>query len=145
MKKVVLGVLTVAGVLMLLRHATFPPQDSALAQHPSPPINFSQGTDSGLIAFSTDVDDQYQQITVIDPKIKVFSVYQVSLETGNVKLCCVRKIEWDLQMTYFNGEDPLPPKIRDLQQQLRQSPGEPRTHAYPPARDDSKSHRSEPF
>ena len=67
-----------------------------------------------LIALAAVVADKYQQVTVIDSKSKVIGVYQVELATGNIRLCCVRNIHWDLQMMHFNGDSPLPRDIQSL-------------------------------
>ncbi|MFH1264659.1 MAG: hypothetical protein ABIK89_02980 [Planctomycetota bacterium] len=67
-----------------------------------------------LIALSTVVGDRYQQVTVIDPKLRAISVYHVELASGEVELCCVRDIRWDLQMEYFNGKGLSPVEIRSM-------------------------------
>jgi hypothetical protein len=67
-----------------------------------------------MIALSVTVGDKYQQVTVIDPKLRVMSVYHVDLTTGKIALRSVRNIHWDLQMTEFNGESPLPREIQAL-------------------------------
>lgn len=109
MRSAVLGALLGAGLVMAAVGAT-PNRGEVLAQRvgehqPNLP-------DSNLIALSTTVDGQYQLVTVIDPNQRVMSVYQIELSGGDVKLCCVRNIHWDLQMLYFNGKNPLPPEIR---------------------------------
>ena len=65
-----------------------------------------------LIGLSTTVDGRYQQVTVIDPKLRAISVYHVELASGDIELCCVRDIRWDLQMEYYNGKGLSPPEIR---------------------------------
>jgi hypothetical protein len=72
------------------------------------------GADNGLIALSTVVEGKYQQVTLIDITSRVMSVYHIDLASGSVKLCCVRKFHWDLQMLQHNGESPLPREIRSL-------------------------------
>jgi hypothetical protein len=67
-----------------------------------------------LIALSTTVDNQYQQVVVIDPKLRAMSVYHVSLASGDVELCCVRDIRWDLQIEHFNGKGLSPGEIRSM-------------------------------
>jgi hypothetical protein len=42
------------------------------------------------------------------------SVYHIGLTTGKIALRSVRNIHWDLQMTEFNGEAPLPREIQAL-------------------------------
>jgi hypothetical protein len=70
----------------------------------------------GLIAFCEVVNDEYQQLTVIDPQRQVVSVYHVELATGDVELMCVRTIHWDLQMMSYNGKGLLPQEIHSLQE-----------------------------
>jgi len=67
-----------------------------------------------LIALSATVENKYQQLTVIDPKLRVISVYHVDLASGDMELRCVRDIRWDLQMDYFNGKGLTPPEIRSM-------------------------------
>ncbi len=69
---------------------------------------------SDLIALATPVGDARQQLTVIDPKARVVSVYHIELATGEITLKSVRNINFDLQMTEFNGVSPLPREIRSL-------------------------------
>ena len=72
------------------------------------------GFGADLITLSTSVGDRHQQLTVIDPRTRVLSVYHVELATGIVSLKSVRNIHWDLQMVEFNGVNPLPREIRAL-------------------------------
>ncbi|OHB82061.1 MAG: hypothetical protein A2V98_26315 [Planctomycetes bacterium RBG_16_64_12] len=67
-----------------------------------------------LIALSTVVDGRYQQVTVIDPKLRAIGVYQIELASGEVELRCVRDIRWDLQIEYFNGKGLSPLEIRSM-------------------------------
>ncbi len=67
-----------------------------------------------LISLATPVGDNRQQLTVIDPKMRVVSVYHIELATGEITLKSVRNISWDLQMSEFNGVNPLPRDIRTL-------------------------------
>lgn len=111
MKKAVLGVLIGAG-LVIAAAAAAPERGDPLGQRGPIPQSVAAGGD--LIAVSTVVGDKYQQLTVVDPKAKVISVYHVELATGNVRLCCVRNIHWDLQMKHYNGDSPLPREIQSL-------------------------------
>ncbi len=56
--------------------------------------------------------DKHQQLLVLDPKLRVMSVYHVDSLTGVVSLRCVRQIHWDLQLADYNGVNPLPREIR---------------------------------
>jgi hypothetical protein len=65
-----------------------------------------------LIALPMQIDNTRQQLTVIDPRTHVMSVYHLDLTTGSVTLKSVRNISWDLQLDEFNGIKPLPREIR---------------------------------
>lgn len=68
---------------------------------------------SDLIAVPAEADDG-QLLTVIDTHQRVMSVYRIESSTGKIALLSVRTIQWDLQLTDFNGEHPLPQEIRGL-------------------------------
>jgi hypothetical protein len=111
MRTVLLGGLIGAGLAIAAVGAT-PDRGELRIQRPAP---CEAATPVGeLIALSTTVDNQYQQVTVIDPKLRAISVYHVELTSGDIKLCCVRNIRWDLQLEYFNGKDLTPPEIRSM-------------------------------
>ena len=42
------------------------------------------------------------------------SVYQIDLTSGKITLRSVRQIQWDLQITDFNGSYPSPREIQSL-------------------------------
>jgi hypothetical protein len=67
-----------------------------------------------LIALATPAGEHRQQLTLIDSRARVMSVYHVDLTTGVVTLKSVRNFHWDMQMTEFNGVSPLPREIRAL-------------------------------
>lgn len=67
-----------------------------------------------LIVIPLEGDEKSQLLTVIDSKRRVMSVYRIDRASGKITLCSVRSINWDLQMTEFNGESPLPREIRSL-------------------------------
>lgn len=67
---------------------------------------------SELIALPAQIDNTRQQLTVIDPRTHVLSVYHLDLATGSVTLKSVRNLSWDLQLDEFNGNKPLPREIR---------------------------------
>ena len=78
-----------------------------------PPHHTASGSNE-LIALTAPVDQHRHQVTVIDPRGRVMSVYHVELATGEITLKSVRNIHWDLQMSEFNGVSPLPREIRSL-------------------------------
>lgn len=114
MKAVMLGVLTVAGLVMAAWGAT-PGRREVPA--PSPPLLHQAGAGNELIAVPGPTGEKGQLLTVIDPKTRVMSVYHIESATGKIALRSVRNIHWDLQMTEFNGERPLPQEIRSLLEQ----------------------------
>jgi hypothetical protein len=69
-----------------------------------------------LIALTTPIDAGRQQLTVIDQRNRVLSIYHLELATGAVTLKSVRNLSWDLQMDEFNGIKPLPREIRGMLQ-----------------------------
>src|SRR5271156_6763162 len=56
----------------------------------------------GLIALACPAGDHRQQLTVVDPNMKVVGVYHIDAATGDIVLKSVRNIHWDLQMVEFN-------------------------------------------
>lgn len=84
----------------------------------SSPVLAQQGSirngDQELIALSAQLADGKQQLTIIDPRQRVVSVYHVSPTSGEIALKSVRNIHWDLQMTQFNSNAPLPEEIRNV-------------------------------
>ena len=74
---------------------------------------------TGLIALAAPAGENRQQITVIDPRTLVMTVYHVELSSGTIELKSARKIQWDLQMVQFNGTSPLPQEIRTKIEQLK--------------------------
>ena len=75
------------------------------------------GVGRELVSFSSPIDDHRQQVTVIDPRMRVMSVYHIHRDTGEIALKSVRNITWDLQMDEFNSVNPLPREIRSLLEQ----------------------------
>jgi nitrogen fixation protein len=67
-----------------------------------------------LLTIAAMVSDKVQQLTVIDPRMRVMSVYHLELASGAITLKSVRNITWDLQLREFNGVAPLPQEIRTL-------------------------------
>jgi hypothetical protein len=110
MKSTVFGVL-LGAVVTTLAAAGLGLTGEAWAQR-------SAGLDTGseLITVSAMVGErqQFQQLTVIDPRSRVMSVYHVELASGAITLKSVRNISWDLLLREFNAVNPLPGEIRAL-------------------------------
>ncbi len=86
------------------------------AQRPQEQSSTGVRPSDQLIALASDAGQGHQQVTVIDPKIRVMSVYHIDLATGEIALKSVRHIHWDMQMEDFNGVSPTPRDIRSLLQ-----------------------------
>lgn len=114
MRTVFLGALVIAGLVVTAAVVTANPNDES-----PQPAAFGQvlTADGRLIALSASVGDKYQQVTLIDPKTEVMSVYHVDLADGKIRLRSVRNFHWDLQMVHLNGTTPLPREIQTLLEQ----------------------------
>ena len=117
MRAMVLGLVVGAGLVLAV--IGFGSKDGRVfARHPEGfRESRANNVDSGLIALATVVGNAHQQITLIDPKMRVICVYHVSLASGEISLQSVRNIHWDLQMDEFNGTSPSPREIRALEAQ----------------------------
>lgn len=123
MRSAVVGIVAGLGVLLVSWGVVWQ-VPAALAQRPglappaigSAPINGSQrfAPSGELIALSFDVGGGKQQVTLIDPRTHMMSVYQLDPLTGEIALKSVRNVHWDLQMDEFNGKTPSPGEIRSL-------------------------------
>ncbi len=109
MKRAILGVLLGAG-LMAVAVGLCGRRSEVFGQHATPNQPAVAGGD--WIAIPTPAGDKGQLLTVIDPRQQAIGVYQVDVSTGKITLLSVRNIQWDLQMTEFNGVNPLPGEIR---------------------------------
>lgn len=101
----------VGAVLLVALVAVLGPRSEALAQRPGV---LPGGPADGLQAFTVPVNDKKQMLIVVDPKQHVVSTYHVDTQSGEIALKGVRNIHWDLQMSEFNGVNPLPREIRAL-------------------------------
>lgn len=89
---------------------------NVFAQNPLP-SGLPQGDHVQLIALPLPPTETHQGFVIIDPVERVLSVYHVDVQTGSVALKSVRRIQWDLKMSEYNGQDPLPEQIRALVEQ----------------------------
>ena len=71
----------------------------------------------GLLALAATAGEHRQQITVIDPDLRVLGVYHIDMTSGEIVLKSVRNIHWDLQLGVFNGKSPLPREVQALLEQ----------------------------
>jgi hypothetical protein len=83
------------------------------AQKIAPPVLGSPG----LISHVSQVGENRQQLTVIDPSMRVIAVYHVDSSKGEITLKSVRNFHWDMQMLEFNTSAPLPQEVRSMLEQ----------------------------
>ena len=114
MKAVALGTVAVLVGFVIAAFAA-PDRPDAIPARGVPIHFYPNAANSDLIAVSANVHDQYQQVTLIDPKQRRIMVYHEDFATGEVVLKSVRSYEFDLQLTQFNTKAPLPEEIRALQ------------------------------
>lgn len=70
------------------------------------------GASGGLVTHHIPGGPEGDYIAVIEPTMRVMAVYRVQRERGEIKLASVRQIHWDLQVTSYANEGPLPEEIR---------------------------------
>jgi len=109
MQKAVWGLVVVAGLAALLGLREF----TGIPAHADPGTS-SSGRAGELITLTASLDDGRQQLLIVDPSVRVMSLYHIDGRTGELSLKSVRNFHWDLQMLEFNGVSPLPREIRSL-------------------------------
>lgn len=118
MKLATLGTLVIA--VLVVASLVVAPDGEVFGQRVAgPQAAVSAVPQGGLIALSTVVDGQYEQLTVLDSAAKVLAVYHIDLVTGKPELKSVRHISQDLQLQAFNAEHPLPQEIRSMLEHSR--------------------------
>lgn len=110
MKNVVYGTLVVA-VLVIVAWGR---PDRALQVQAADSTGFAHGE---LVTHSSVVSGDRTELTVVDPRMRVISVYHVDHQSGEIALKSVRNINWDMQMIHFQSGRPLPQEIRTLLEQ----------------------------
>ena len=113
MKPTILGFLAGTGVVVLTA-CWMDCRGEVLAQRPVP---FSQSSPQpvaggDLIAVPSPMTDKGQMLTVLDPRQQAIGVYWIEAGTGKISLRSVRNIRYDLMMSDFNSDAPLPREIR---------------------------------
>ncbi len=115
-----------AAVLWMALSGAVLPEGAALAQVPGSPtakpasagsLTTQAGAAGDIIALATPASEGRQLLTIVDSKQKTVAVYHVDLATGEITLSSVRQIEWDLKLSEFNSDRPLPGEIRSLLEQ----------------------------
>jgi hypothetical protein len=116
MRNVVLGI--VAGFVVVWVFSSSERQPNQLfAQYPATAGADAVSASGDLIALGSDVAEGRQQVTVIDPRSLVMTVYHVEHATGTISLKSVRNIRADLLMDVYNTASPLPREIRAILKQ----------------------------
>jgi hypothetical protein len=108
MRSALVAALVCAGLLTAVLTAVAPPSPATAQQT----ALLSSGAE--LVTLLLPPGDKQQGIVVIDPRLRVLSVYHIDRASGEVALRSVRQIHWDLQMSEFNCVDPLPRQIRAM-------------------------------
>ncbi len=111
MRDVGLGIVVGIGLTLLATEAVSH-RGSVYAQHPA--AQHRTLAEGALIALDAATGDGGRQITLIDPRQRVMSVYRVDLATGTISLRGVRNVRWDFLMDEFHGGTPSPQEIRAL-------------------------------
>jgi hypothetical protein len=113
MKKLGLGLL-IGAVLMVAAVAGFGQRSEVFAQRPqSPPAPGGSG-DLMVVPIASGDKATGQLLAVVEPRQQVMSVYRIDANTGKIALKSVRNLRYDLQMTNYNNEAPLPQEIQTL-------------------------------
>ena len=113
MKKLGLGLL-IGAVLMTAAVAGFGQHSEVFAQRTqSAPAPAGSG-ELMVVPITSGDKVQGQLLAVIEPKQQVMSVYRIDANTGKIALRSVRNLRYDLQMTNYNNEAPLPQEIQTL-------------------------------
>jgi hypothetical protein len=107
MRRAILGII-VGAALVTAAVALLSQRDEVLAQR----VAAAPAGSGDLIAMPLSSGDKGQLLTVIDPRLQTIGVYAIDPASGKISLRSVRNIHWDLQMSDFNGENPLPKEIR---------------------------------
>jgi hypothetical protein len=98
--------------LIVVAVGLFGQRSEVLAQRVAAYPNAAAGAGGELIALPMPLGDRGQLLTVIDPRVQTIGVYYIDAATGKITLRSVRNIHWDLQISDFNAEAPLPREIR---------------------------------
>lgn len=115
MRSAVAGVVAIVALAVLVSSIEYR-RSLVYAQLPAPGET-GEGSDTRLIALSSDTSVGHQQVTVVDPRSRVMSVYHVDHATGMISLKSVRNIHADLLMDEYNTDSPLPREIRAILKQ----------------------------
>ena len=117
MKRTVLGILLIAGLATTVAAVAEPGGGFVSQRAAMAATGAVAASGSELVVVPTSLGENGQMLTVVDPRQQVMAVYHIDLKTGKIALKSVRKIQWDLQITDFNTENPLPQEIQSRLEQ----------------------------
>ena len=117
MKPMVLGIVLGVGLVTTAMAVAEPGGDFFSQRAATSATGAVAASGSELIVVPTALGENGQMLTVVDPRRQVMAVYHIDLKTGKIALKSVRKIQWDLQITDFNNENPLPQEIQSRLEQ----------------------------
>jgi nitrogen fixation protein len=112
MKRAILGILVGLGLAMAAMALA---EQRGEILNPRGAVSLAAGTE--LIVVPNSVGDKTQMLTVVDPRQRAMAVYHIDTATGKITLRSVRNIQWDLQISDLNNDNPLPQQIRSLLEQ----------------------------
>ncbi|MCC6126188.1 MAG: hypothetical protein IT426_14595 [Pirellulales bacterium] len=114
MKQAMLGILAVVGLVAAV-FCTFGPGDQAMGQQHGAAVPAAGGGD--LIVVPMPSAEKGQVLSIVDPRGRTLCVYRVDPVTGKIALKSARNLNWDLQISHYNNDAPLPQEIQSLLQQ----------------------------
>ena len=104
--------LAIASAVPLVMWLAIHPASPLLSQGAALPVAPSPGD---LQVMSITVPNGPPQIVVVEPSTRTMAVYHVEPTQGKIQLRSVRKLTWDLRMEQFNGVQPLPSELRQVE------------------------------
>jgi hypothetical protein len=116
MKRAKLG--TLVGIGLVIAAVAVAEQRSEIFAQRAVPTPTSPVAMSGseVVVVPHSLGEKGQMLTIVDPRSRALAVYHIDA-TGKIALKAVRNIQWDLQITDLNNEEPLPRDIRPLLEQ----------------------------
>lgn len=113
MRTAVLGFLFVVGCVIVAVGAGSDRSEPASQRIPWSQLQ-STLANADMLVVPASVGERYQQVTLIDPKQRVISVYHIDFASGIITLRSVRNFHYDHQLMQYNGKDPLPEDLKSL-------------------------------
>jgi hypothetical protein len=70
-----------------------------------------------LVVLPMTTGDKGQVLAVVDPQRQAMCIYRIDPTTGKIALKSARNLQFDLKMSSWNNEAPLPQEIQSLLEQ----------------------------